>query len=154
LGQSAFAAISEIVEAVTGDPSTDWDRVDIDRLRRHLIDMDLVMVRSQVDRRDLANGFEALVTGDAETAGAIHRMLGAHAAMMQGEFGWRVEIEERPDGALLRVTSEESTGARRLRALGFAGFLTSGNHHGMHHWALATGEHPHHPPSIPGDGVP
>ncbi len=32
-GQSAFAAIHEIVVMLEGDPKTDWSKVDIDALR-------------------------------------------------------------------------------------------------------------------------
>lgn len=36
-GQSAFAALAEIVTILQADPETDWERVDIDGLRRHLV---------------------------------------------------------------------------------------------------------------------
>ncbi|MCC2098329.1 MAG: hypothetical protein KDJ29_15640, partial [Hyphomicrobiales bacterium] len=39
-GQSAFAAIQEIVEILEADRSTDWSKVNIPALRQHLIDMD------------------------------------------------------------------------------------------------------------------
>jgi hypothetical protein len=39
-GQSAFAAIQEIVAMLEADPKTDWSRVNIEALRQHLIDMD------------------------------------------------------------------------------------------------------------------
>ena len=35
-GQSAFAALAEIVAILQADPETDWERVDIAGLRRHL----------------------------------------------------------------------------------------------------------------------
>src|SRR5438046_3161300 len=38
-GQSAFAAIQEIVALLEADPGTDWTKVDIEALRRHLVDM-------------------------------------------------------------------------------------------------------------------
>src|SRR5665213_2414926 len=41
-GQSAFAAIQEIVAILEADPKTDWSRVNIEALRQHLIDMDNV----------------------------------------------------------------------------------------------------------------
>src|SRR5438270_319404 len=38
-GQSAFAAIQEIVQILEGDSRTDWTKVNIEALRQHLIDM-------------------------------------------------------------------------------------------------------------------
>lgn len=49
-GQSAFAALAEIVTILQADPETDWERVDIDGLRRHLVDMDLLTQEAVVAR--------------------------------------------------------------------------------------------------------
>jgi hypothetical protein len=38
-GQDAFGAIAEVVQLLDADPQTDWSRVDLERLRQHLIDM-------------------------------------------------------------------------------------------------------------------
>lgn len=35
-GQSAFAAIQEIVTKLEADPATDWSKIDIESLRQHL----------------------------------------------------------------------------------------------------------------------
>ena len=45
-GQAAFATISEVVRLLKADSATDWSKVDIEALRRHLIDMDAVTMRS------------------------------------------------------------------------------------------------------------
>ncbi|MFX5914869.1 hypothetical protein ABTE45_18800, partial [Acinetobacter baumannii] len=47
-GQSAFAAILEIVALLEADPATDWSKVNIEALRQHLIDMDNVTLRADV----------------------------------------------------------------------------------------------------------
>ena len=39
-GQAAFGAIREIVGVLLTDPMTNWSKVNIDALRRHLVDMD------------------------------------------------------------------------------------------------------------------
>ena len=49
-GQSTFAALAEIVAILQADPETDWERVDIDGLRRHLVDMDLLTQEAVVTR--------------------------------------------------------------------------------------------------------
>lgn len=47
-GQSAFAAIQEIVAMLEADPKTDWSKVDIEALRQHLIDMNNVTLGAVV----------------------------------------------------------------------------------------------------------
>ncbi len=45
-GQSAFAAIAEVVRVLEADPQTDWENVNVDLLRQHLRDMDVVTIDS------------------------------------------------------------------------------------------------------------
>src|SRR5262245_28903445 len=47
-GQDAFGAIAEVVAILDADPATGWSRVDLERLRRHLIDMNEVVLRAAV----------------------------------------------------------------------------------------------------------
>ena len=98
-GQSAFAAIQEIVGLLEADPSTDWSKVDIEALRRHLIDMDNVTLHAQVVAEPVAGGMRFIVTGPAGVSDSIRRMVVAHAATMDGTSGWTMTAEERPDGA-------------------------------------------------------
>jgi hypothetical protein len=140
-GQSAFAAIQEIVAQLMVDPTTDWSRVDIESLRRHLIDMDNVTMRAQVAAREIDGGarFEATSEDPAVTA-SIRAMVPAHAETMNGAEGWTMQAEEIPGGAVLTVTGNDLV---RIRALGFIGVMTVGMHHQAHHLALATGQNPH-----------
>jgi hypothetical protein len=140
-GQSAFAAIQEIVSQLMADPSTDWRRVDIEALRQHLIDMDNVTLRARVHVQEVEGGarFEA-TADDAAVTGSIRAMVPAHAATMDGVEGWTMRAEEIPDGEALTVTGADPD---RIRALGFIGIMTVGMHHQAHHLALATGRNPH-----------
>jgi hypothetical protein len=140
-GQSAFAAIQEIVAQLMADPETDWSRVDIEALRQHLIDMDNVTMRAQVAAREIDGGarFEATSEDPAVTA-SIRAMVPAHAETMNGAEGWTMKAEETPGGAVLTVTGNDPV---RIRALGFIGVMTVGMHHQAHHLALATGLNPH-----------
>jgi hypothetical protein len=140
-GQSAFAAIQEIVERLIADLRTDWSRVDIEALRRHLIDMDNVTLRSTVAVRAAgdATRFEA-TSADAGVTRSIRAMLTAHAATMDGRDGWSMRAEEIEGGAALTVAGGDQT---RVRALGLIGILTVGMHHQEHHLAIATGSNPH-----------
>jgi hypothetical protein len=140
-GQSAFAAIQEIVEQLMADPETDWSRVDIEALRQHLIDMDNVTLRARVSAREIEGGarFEA-TSDDTAVTTSIRAMVPAHAAAMDGAEGWTMQAEEIPGGAALTVTGNDPV---RIMALGFIGVMTVGMHHQAHHFALATGRDPH-----------
>lgn len=142
-GQGAFAAIGEIVAALEADPETDWSKVDIDGLRAHLRDMDVVMIDSAARGEKVAGGMRYRVTGSVDVALSIQRMVLAHAAVMQGVDGWEYQAAEIVDGATLVVTVPDSDMAK-LSALGFYGILTSGMHHQAHHYMMATGGNPHH----------
>ena len=140
-GQSAFAAIQEIVSQLMADPETDWSRVDIEALRQHLLDMDNVTLRARVRVEEVEDGarFEA-ASEDAAVTRSIRAMVPAHAATMDGVEGWTMQAEEIPGGAALTVTGADPD---RIRALGFIGIMTVGMHHQAHHLALATGRNPH-----------
>jgi len=140
-GQSAFAAIQEIVSQLMADPETDWSRIDVEALRQHLIDMDNVTLRARVRSHEIDGGarFEA-ISEDAGVTGSIRSMVPAHAATMDGVEGWTMRAEEIPGGAALTVTGADP---ERIRALGFIGVMTVGMHHQAHHLALATGQDPH-----------
>ena len=142
-GQAAFAALAEVVQLLEADPKTDWNKVNLERLRQHLIDMDLVTLRSRVAATPVAGGAQFEVRGTGDVVGAIKRMTAAHASMMAGPEGPQVMRSELADGVRLVVKArhpEDAAAVARVRGLGFIGFLTSGGHHGAHHLAIARGE--------------
>lgn len=141
-GQSAFAAIQEIVAILDADPKTDWSKVDIEALRQHLIDMDAVTLRAESKSEPVDGGLRFVVTGAGPVRDSIRRMIFAHSATMNGVGGWRMSAAEIDDGASLTVIAPAKDAAR-LRALGFIGVLTAGMHHQMHHLMIARGENPH-----------
>ncbi len=142
-GQGAFAAIQEIVRILKADSTTDWSKVNLEALRQHLIDMNDVVLHAQVAQHDTVGGFEADVTGQGRTTGAIRRMLTEHARMMEMMGGYHVSATPIPNGAHLVVTALDANDARavaELRGLGVIGILADGDHHPMHHLALARGQ--------------
>jgi len=141
-GQGAFAAIQEIVQILEADPATDWSKVDIEALRRHLIDMDNVTLRADVRSEPVDGGMRFTVSGDGLVKDSIQRMVTAHAATMDGVGGWRFTASETDAGAILTVLAPASD-AGKLRGLGFIGVMTRGMHHQMHHLMIARGENPH-----------
>ncbi len=143
-GQDAFGAIAEIVRLLDADPTTDWSKVDLERLRQHLIDMNEVVLRSDVRQTPTPGGLAMDVTGTGRTERAIRAMVIPHAAELDRMGEWAAKAEPIPGGVRLTVTARKPDDTRavtRLRGLGFIGLLTVGAHHGPHHLAMARGEH-------------
>ncbi len=142
-GQATFAAIQEIVRILDADPQTDWTRVNIEGLRRHLLDMDEVTMRAKVMQRSVEGGFQAEVTGVGATKASIQRMVVDHSKMMGEDPRYVVRADSIASGVRLTVrvkSAADTVGAARIRGLGVIGFLTEGDHHVRHHLAIARGE--------------
>ncbi len=141
-GQAAYAAIGEIVRYLKADPNTDWSRVNVEALRRHLIDMDDVTMRARAAQRNVTDGAEITVTGSGSTVAAIKRMVASHARQLDQDPELRAQVRAVPTGVVLIVTARNAGDTRvatQIRGLGFAGLLTLGDHHAPHHLALARG---------------
>ena len=143
-GQSAFAAIQEIVGILENDPHTDWSKVDIEALRQHLIDMDNVTLRAAVTASEQDGAITFDVSGEGPVKSSIQRMVLAHAMTMNGVDGWTYGATETATGARLTITPPDEKSLVKLRALGFTGILAQGMHHQMHHLMIARGMAPHH----------
>lgn len=142
-GQAAFGAISEVVLALQKDPSTNWSKVNLERLRQHLIDMDRVTLQSQVRTTKLADGAQFEVTADAPAVtDAISRMLAAHAKTMD-QAGRRSTVTSTKGGVVWIVRGDSPSDAAQIQGLGFIGLMTEGAHHQSHHLAMARGDDPH-----------
>jgi len=141
-GQAAFAAIQEIVGILEADPQTDWSKVNIEALRRHLIDMNNVTLEAKVTSDPVEGGMRFDVTGEGPIGDSIRRMIMAHAATMNGVDGWHFQAAATESGATLTVIPP-SKDLAKLHGLGFIGVMTRGMHHQEHHLMLARGENPH-----------
>jgi len=142
-GQDAFGAIAEVVRLLDADPNTDWSTVDLERLRQHLIDMNEVVLRSEVKSSPVPGGLAMDVTGAARTEQAIRAMVVPHAAELDRMSEWVAETAPIPGGLRLTVTArtpEDTKTVARIRGLGFGGLLVQGGHHGPHHLAMAKGQ--------------
>jgi hypothetical protein len=142
-GQDAFGAIAEVVEILEADATTDWSKVDLERLRQHLIDMNEVVLRSDVKPTPVPGGLAMDITGRGRTEQAIRAMVVPHAIELDRMPPYVARTELIPGGVRLTVTAEAADDPRavaRLRGLGFIGLLTEGAHHGPHHRAMAKGE--------------
>ncbi len=142
-GQDAFGAIQEIVRILQSDPNTDWAKVDLERLRQHLIDMNDVTLRSNVKAENIPGGLSMDVTGVGRTGQAIRRMVGPHVNELNAMPEWSARTEEIPEGLRLIVIArrpEDTKTIARIRGLGFIGLLVQGTHHQPHHLAMARGD--------------
>ena len=142
-GQDAFGAIAEVVSLLEADPGTDWSRVDLERLRQHLIDMNEVVLRSDVKSSAVPGGLAMDITGAARTERAIRAMVAPHAVELDRMPEWGARTQPIPGGLRLTVTARRAEDVKtvaRIRGLGFAGLLVQGGHHGPHHLAMAKGE--------------
>jgi len=141
-GQDAFGAIAEIVRILDADPATDWSRVDLERLRQHLIDMHEVVLRSSVKPTSIPGGLAVEVTGTGRTVGAIRAMVVPHAVELDRMPSLAAKTEPVTGGVRLTVVARKADDPKvvaRIRGLGFAGLMTEGAHHQAHHLAMAKG---------------
>ncbi|WP_368346486.1 hypothetical protein [Pelagovum sp. HNIBRBA483] len=139
VGQSAFAALAEIVDMLRQNPHTDWDSVDIPTLQKHLVDMELLATQSVALQTKVDNAVQFSVTGEPEVIEALHRMVPAHAPFLDAETGWTTKVEINDSGVVVRVKGD----AQVIVALGFHGLMTIGAHHQEHHFGIATGTMSH-----------
>jgi hypothetical protein len=142
-GQDAFSAIAEVVRILDADPKTDWSKVNLERLRQHLIDMNEVVLRAQLTQTPVPGGLVMDITGTGRTRQAIRAMIVPHAAELDRMPSYTAKTELIPEGVRLTVTAKTADDAKtvaRLRGLGFIGLLAEGGHHGPHHLAMAKGE--------------
>ena len=142
-GQDAFGAIAEIVRILDADPATDWAKVDLERLRQHLIDMNEVVLRSAVKQTPVPGGLVMDITGTGRTEQAIRAMVVPHAAELDRMPSLVAKTEPISGGVRLTVVArnaDDPKAVARIRGLGFAGVMTEGAHHQAHHLAMAKGE--------------
>jgi len=142
-GQSAFAALQEIVARLEADPHTDWSTVDVGALRAHLVDMNELVLHAEAVETPLPGGLEIRVSGPPRTLAAIQRMVPAHASFLDARAGWQASARSADDHVLLTVVVDDPAGEQKIRALGFFGLMATEDHHAVHHWALVRGQPMH-----------
>ena len=138
-GQSAFAAIAEIVALLEADPETDWSKVDIAALREHLVDMNNLMLGAKATSTVEGDTIRFRIEGEGGVLRAIQAMVPAHAAELNKTGPWAVDAQTTSDGAVLSVKALTAEDLAKARALGFFGLMAKGSHHQPHHLAMATG---------------
>ena len=141
-GQSAFAAIAEIVAKLESNPNTNWNVIDIKGLREHLRDMNKVIIDAVTVAKEIDGGMQFTVTGGVDVKSSIRRMTLAHATFMNNVNGWEYKAKKIDGGAVVTVLvpPQDQT---KIKALGFFGMIASSSHHQLHHWKMALGQNAH-----------
>lgn len=139
-GQAAFSTIAEIVALLNQDTNTDWSKVDINRLREHLVDMNELTLNAKVEQSSGMNFVKFIITGQGRTLQAIKAMVPAHAAELNKLGIWHIEVKVENDKAIMQVMSHDKATLAKISALGFFGVMATGAHHQAHHWGMATGK--------------
>jgi len=139
-GQGAFGALAEIVRILEQNPNTNWQQVDIDGLRRHLVDMNALTLMATVQTKEADSGVVYEISGEGNTLRAIQTMVPAHAAELKRSYQWNTETEKTATGVRLTLKADNPQQLQQFKGLGFFGFMTTGSHHQMHHLRMATGQ--------------
>jgi hypothetical protein len=142
-GQDVFAAVSAVVAKLEADSTTDWSKVNIEALRRHLIAMNDVALGASVVQTEIPGGARMEITGEGRVAESIRAVFTAHAPELAAMGTYRASVESIPRGVRLVVTAADPNDAHtaaKIRGLGFMGLWTLGSHHEPHHLALARGQ--------------
>lgn len=145
-GNDAFGAIQEVIRALDADPKTDWSKVNLEALRRHLVDMNNMTLNVTVlAQRPIPGGVAITVAPNSPAvAASLDRVFAAHPAQLEAETGWKMTVTRKQGTYRMIVTTGDASQVAKIRGLGYIGILASGAHHQAHHWAIARGLNPHH----------
>ncbi|MEO1891115.1 MAG: hypothetical protein ABGX45_05455, partial [Candidatus Thioglobus sp.] len=143
-GTDPFATIQEVITALEANPDTNWEKVNIEALRLHLVEMQDMTLNIDVTQTHIDNGFKAVVAPTSSRAvKSLTRVLSAHPAQMKAETGWDMQVQNNNGVFTLTVTTDNVKDVAKIRGLGYIGVMAYGNHHQPHHWAMASGDNPH-----------
>jgi len=101
-GQSAFAALAEIVALLEADPETDWSKVNIAGLRQHLVDMNELTLGAEATQTLETDQIVFSIRGEGKALRAIQAMVPAHARELDKMPQWSVSAETTLDSSLKR----------------------------------------------------
>lgn len=143
-GTDAFATLQEAIIALEANPNTNWEKVNMEALRLHLIQMQDMTLNVNVVQKNINRGFQAVITPTIDRAvQSLTQILSSHPAQMQAETGWDMQVANNNGVFTLTVTSNNIKEIAKIRGLGYIGVMAYGKHHQPHHWAIASGKNPH-----------
>lgn len=144
-GQDAFGTIQEVIRRLEQDPHTDWNNVNLEALRQHLLDMqDMTLNVDVLKQQPIEHGLQMTVKATTPRAQqALQRVFQAHPEQLKRESGWTLTVQQNQDTFTLTATTAKPEEIAKIRGLGYIGLMAYGHHHQTHHWLMATGAHPH-----------
>ena len=143
-GTDPFATLQEVIAALESNTNTSWEKVNIEALRLHLVEMQDMTINVDVKQRHIDNGFQAVVLPTTSRAvKSLTRVLSGHPAQMKAETGWDMQVQINNSVFTLTVTTDNAKDVAKIRGLGYIGVMAYGNHHQPHYWAMASGDNPH-----------
>ncbi|MBE8189645.1 MAG: hypothetical protein HAW58_01990 [Candidatus Thioglobus sp.] len=143
-GTDAFATLQEAIRALEADPKTNWNKVNLEALRLHLLEMNDMVLNVKVRQNHISKGFAAIVTPTTDRAlQSLKKVFSAHPAQMKKESGWDMKVSNNSGVFTLKITTENASEVAKIRGLGYIGVMAYGGHHQPHHWAIASGNNPH-----------
>ncbi|GEM_PF-1427274 len=144
-GNDLFGTIQEVIRQLEAEPGTDWSRVNLEVLRSHLRDMFEFSHNVDVlSEQPIDQGVRVVVTPLTQrTQAALDRVLAAHPRILKNETGWDMRVNKSATHYEIITTTSQNNQIDKIRGLGYIGLMTYGMHHQPHHWAMATGKHPH-----------
>lgn len=144
-GNDAFGTIQEVIVQLNNDPNTNWQQVNIEALRQHLLDMhDMTLNIEVLAQTPIDNGLKAVIRPTTTRAElALDRVFKAHPVQLERETGWKMQVIKNDDHYALTIISKNPKDVDKIRGLGYIGLMAYGNHHQPHHLAMATGNNPH-----------
>jgi hypothetical protein len=143
-GTDPFATLQEVITALEANTGANWEKVNIEALRLHLVEMQDMTINIDVKQQHIDNGFQAVVTPTTNRAvKSLTRVLSGHPTQMKAETGWDMQVQNNNGVFTLTVTTDNVKDVAKIRGLGYIGVMAYGNHHQPHHWAIASGDNPH-----------
>lgn len=145
-GNDTFGTIQEVIRKLNRDSEVDWSKVNLEVLRKHLLDMnDMTTNIEVISQRAVDRGVRIRVRPTTlRSESALDRVFSAHPAQLKSETGWEMLVQKNEQMYTLTVTSGKPTEVDKIRGLGYIGLMASGSHHQSHHLMMAKGETPHH----------
>ena len=143
-GTGTFAALQEVVNKLEDNPGTNWEKVNVEDLRLHLVEMHDMTINVEVSQQDVKGGFKATITPTTtRSTKSLTNVLSRHPGAMKAETGWDMQVKNDDGIFTMTVTTDKEYDVAEVRGLGYIGIMAYGDHHQAHHWAIASGEKPH-----------
>jgi len=115
-GTDPFATLQEVIAELEINPDTNWEKVNIEALRLHLIEMQDMTINVDVKQQYINNGFQAVVTPTTNRAiKSLARVLSGHPAQMKAETGWDMQVSNNDDVFTLTVVSKKAHEVAKIR---------------------------------------